>query len=154
MLLRHLDKPRTIAELRALTGESDPDIRDHLRRLGPRVRVIPPADPVNSRAIRYQRVGGSPEPQRCTAPDPQPAEPRRVPIRPPERRHVEAVTAALQRLELATREEITAETGIPDGAIRHTLDQMEADGLAVRHGTRAGSDRGGRKAVVWALVAT
>ena len=55
MLLRHLDKPRTIAELRALTGLPHPELTAELRRLGRAVREIKPTT-VNDRAIRYQRA--------------------------------------------------------------------------------------------------
>lgn len=54
-ILHHLAKPRTIADLRRLTGMRDPEIMEHLRRLGPRVLTIKPTDPINDRAIRYQR---------------------------------------------------------------------------------------------------
>ena len=74
-VLRHLRKPVTIAELRALTGLSHPELTAELRRLGRAVAEIKP-DTINDRAIRYQRTN-----------EPTPA---RDPARPPERapRHV------------------------------------------------------------------
>lgn len=74
-LLDHLRKPRTIAELRALTGLSHPELTAELRRLGRAVAEIKPTT-INDRAIRYQKTDDS--------------NPVRDPARPPERapRHV------------------------------------------------------------------
>jgi hypothetical protein len=69
-VLRHLRKPVTIAELRALTGLTHPELTAELRRLGRAVREIKPTT-INDRAIRYQR-NDDPTPKR----DPAPAENR------------------------------------------------------------------------------
>lgn len=88
MILHHLTHPRTIADLRRLTGLPDPEIREHLRRLGPRVRTVKPADPINDRAIRYQRNDDAPAvrdlarpPQRAEGNDPdRSADPQTLPV--------------------------------------------------------------------------
>ena len=69
-ILLHLRKPRTIAELRALTGMAHPELTAELRRLGGDVAQIKPTT-INDRAIRYQRADDS--------------TPARDPARPPER---------------------------------------------------------------------
>lgn len=58
-ILHHLAKPRTIAELRALTGLPHPELTAELRRLGRQIKTIHPTT-VDSRAIRYQRNDDAP----------------------------------------------------------------------------------------------
>lgn len=73
-ILPHLDKPRTIAELRARTGLSHPDVVASLRRLGRSVEEIRPTT-IHDRAIRYRATNDAP-PARDPARAPKPAERR------------------------------------------------------------------------------
>lgn len=58
-ILHHLAKPRTLAELRTLTGLPHLELTAEIRRLGRRVREIKP-DTIHDRAIRYQRTDDAP----------------------------------------------------------------------------------------------
>lgn len=118
-LLDHLRQPVTIAELRALTGLSHPDLTAELRRLGGGVAQIKPTT-IDDRAIRYQRTDG-----KHTARDP-----ARAPERAP--RHVVDRSADPPPLPVDLAEPVNRDADTDSGNDRGSEADRAAAGLAER----------------------